>query len=267
LTCGIGLLSAGTLGNMGVGALGDRQLGYHLEDSHKEFSVALLEVIHEQYEGIIEPAAAAADPIAEYGLTSSDASRVNDRALRALERVAADDSIEGRETPLAFRAVGGAAQGLEGRLFKASGYDFEAMKAELGEEAFAERKKELQEELKAAVQAVLESNDAAAVVAFAGQSMYHSAHLAKSIMGPSEGIAGQAALKQLAWVPLIMVVFFGIMFLKDKASGGYKVVRLDSVTGKVSVKPERGDEMMEEVADKISRPLGVPKDSDSSDQS
>ena len=51
---------------------------------------------------------------------------------------------------------------------------------------------------------------------------------AGALLGPAEGYAGQRALLMIAWVPLILVVFFGGMYLRDRRRGGYKALSLDS---------------------------------------
>lgn len=217
LTAGIGLLSAGTLGNIGVGALGDRQLAHYLNEELRQPSITLLEQVSEQYAPMVEKTSETEDPLEEYGLTDGDAVRVVDLANAALADIAAaDGEIQGTATPQAFRAVGGAIFGLDDRL------------------------DEEDDRLSEQATAALESGKPAEVAAFAGESIYHASYMAKTIMGPAEGFAGQRALAQLAWVPLIMVVFFGGMFLRDRARGGYKAVRLGGSADSVD-KTESGE--------------------------
>ncbi len=220
LTCGIGLLSAGTLGNMGVGALGDRQLASFLNEERRETTVTLLETITETFPAHIQQAAQAENPVEELGYTQADAERAMNMAAEALAGIEADGEIAGTAAPQALRAVGGTVLGLGDRILVAEGHDTAVLAtAELAaaREAFGER-----------VRAAAEG-DPSDVAAFAGQSIFHAAYLSNTIMGPAEGYAGQRAIKQLAWVPLIMVVFFGLMFLSDRRKGGYKAVHLEKV--------------------------------------
>ena len=52
---------------------------------------------------------------------------------------------------------------------------------------------------------------------------------AAALLGPAEGYGGQRALLLISWVPLILFVFFGLMFLNDRRKGGYKAVHLEKV--------------------------------------
>jgi fucose permease len=208
LTCGIGLLSAGTLGNMGVGALGDRQLANYLNEERQVVTVSLLETIRDTFPAHAAAAAASENPVEELGFTEADASRAMQAAEAALANIGTDTRISGTAAPQALRATGGAVLNLGGRL-----------PADAAEGATA----------------AIAAADPAVVSAFASQSIYHAAHLSNAIMGPAEGFAGQRALKQLAWVPLIMVAFFGWMFMSDRRKGGYKAVRLETVADKVTM--------------------------------
>ncbi len=52
---------------------------------------------------------------------------------------------------------------------------------------------------------------------------------ADALLGPAEGYAGQRALLIIAWIPLILTVFFGGMYLRDRQRGGYKAISIDSL--------------------------------------
>ncbi len=218
LTCGIGLLSAGTLGNMGVGALGDRQLASYLDDERRETTIALLEVITETFPTYMEEAEAADNPLEEFGYTRGDVERAMGIAQEALAAFAADGEIAGTAAPQALRATGGTVFGLSDRIMVAEGHDTAALAAA----ELAAAREEFGERVRAVVEA-----DPETVTDFAQQSIFHAAYLANTIMGPAEGFAGQRAIKQLAWVPLLLVFFFGLMFLSDRKKGGYKAVHLE----------------------------------------
>jgi fucose permease len=220
LTCGIGLLSAGTLGNMGVGALGDRQLASYLNEERRGTTIALLDVISETFPAYAELAAAAANPVEELGFTVADVTRPMVLAQEARASIAEAGEIAGTAAPQALRAAGGAVLGLGGRIYTIEGH--------LAEGLSEGQLTVLRDQFKARVSAA-SIGDATTVAAFAGQSIAHAAYLSNTIMGPAEGYAGQRAIKQLAWVPFIMVVFFGFMFMSDRRKGGYKAVHLEKV--------------------------------------
>jgi len=227
LTCGIGLLSAGTLGNMGVGALGDRQLAGYLNDERRVVTEAVLETVRDTFPAHAARAAASENPVDEFGHTEADAQRAQSAAEGALARIAAEDKISGTASPQALRATGGTVHGLDNRLIRAEGVDPAALSGEEREQFFVD--------IKARARGVIESGDPDAARAFAGQSANHAAFISGQILGPAEGSAGQRAYRQLTWVPLIMVAFFGWMFMSDRRKGGYKAVRLETVADKVTL--------------------------------
>jgi fucose permease len=49
---------------------------------------------------------------------------------------------------------------------------------------------------------------------------------AGNLLGPAEGYAGQRALLMIAWLPLLLTAFFGVMYVNDRRKGGYKAVPL-----------------------------------------
>jgi fucose permease len=216
LTCGVGLLSAGTLGNMGVGALGDRQLASYLNEERREVTVALLETISSEFPQHAETAANEQNPVESLGFTRADVSRAAELADKALAGIRENGRIAGTAAPQALRAAGGVVLGLDERVKAGIEGDSGAAAAEAMASGQAARE-------------------------FASTGVVHAALLSNSIMGPAEGFAGQRAIKTLAWVPLIMVAFFGVMFFSDKRKGGYRAVRLEKVADKVSL-PLEGPE-------------------------
>ena len=52
---------------------------------------------------------------------------------------------------------------------------------------------------------------------------------ANELLSPAEGYAGQRALMLIAWIPLLLTLFFGGMYVNDRRKGGYKAVSLKSV--------------------------------------
>lgn len=233
LTCGIGLLSAGTLGNMGVGALGDRQLAGYLNDERQAVTVAVLETVRDTFPSHAANAAASANAIDEFGQTEADALRARDAAEGALARFTDEGKISGTSAPQALRATGGSVYGLDNRLLRAAGQD----PAQLDDDG----REQAMNAIRAEAQQAIESGNAATVGAFAGQSASHAAFISTQILAPAEGSAGQRAYRQLTWVPLIMVVFFGWMFMSDRRKGGYKAVRLETVADKVTLPFDKHD--------------------------
>lgn len=52
---------------------------------------------------------------------------------------------------------------------------------------------------------------------------------AAAVINPAEGYGGQQALRFVAPFTLILVVFFGGMYISDQRRGGYRVERLETV--------------------------------------
>jgi fucose permease len=53
---------------------------------------------------------------------------------------------------------------------------------------------------------------------------------AAAVINPAEGYGGQQALRFVAPFTLILIVFFGVMYLMDRRKGGYRVERLEVAT-------------------------------------
>ena len=53
---------------------------------------------------------------------------------------------------------------------------------------------------------------------------------AAAIINPAEGYGGQRALLFVAPFPLVLIVFFGAMYVADRRRGGYRVERLEAST-------------------------------------
>jgi len=88
---------------------------------------------------------------------------------------------------------------------------------------------------------------------------------AGEILSPAEAFGGQRALLIITPTAGVIALIFGIMYVRDRARGGYKVVRLDSTVAHSGV-PKRTDEVMDDLADKVSRPLGSPDQPGGGDQ-
>lgn len=197
LTCGIGLFSAGAIGTPGIGMLADNQLGGYLEEERKTRTQAVLESVADTFPLQIERAQAATNPIDELGFVASDLETANATARAALERIETDGTITGREAPIALRSIGAAVVRVPDEVGTAAS---ELLNAETA--------------------------DLAAIRRLASDSPAGAAALARGIIGPAEGYAGQRSLRLLSWIPLILAGFFGWMYLGDRRRGGYKVERL-----------------------------------------
>ncbi len=196
LTCGIGLLAAGAIGTPGIGAIADRQLGGYLEETQRDVSLAVLEAVQSTYPDQIASAATVEDPIAEFGFVGTDLDIALSATQQAMAVYTAEETIAGREVPMALRAVG--ASSVRGAT------------PEVAEQAAA----------------LLAAGDADGVRQLAASGAAASAMLANSILGPAEGVAGQRSLGTLALIPLILTVFFGAIYLSDRRRGGYKAETL-----------------------------------------
>lgn len=197
LTAGIGLLAAGAVGTPGIGKIADLQLGGYLEEEQRERTIALLESVSSEFPASIEMAESSTDPIADHGFVASDLETARMAADSALTAIRSEDSIAGPDTANALRAIGASVVSTpESVLVEVT---------ELYDGA---------------------SPEPAAVGDLASRSAAHSAAIAGRILGPAEGYAGQRALRSLAWVPLILAVFFGLMYFNDKRHGGYKAKSL-----------------------------------------
>jgi fucose permease len=198
LTAGIGLGAAGVIGTPGIGKIADNQLGGYLEDEQRAPTIALLETVETSYPPLIEQAEAAEDPVAEYGYLASDLQTARDAADTALKEIEANTTISGPATASALRAIG------------ASVVDKPEDVTNPANEMFANKAKP----------------GAASVTSFASQGAANSAAIANRILVPAEGYAGQRSLRLLAWVPLVLTVFFTLLYLNDKKKGGYKAQSL-----------------------------------------
>ncbi|NBB80027.1 MAG: MFS transporter [Verrucomicrobia bacterium] len=197
LTAGFGLLAAGAVGTPGIGAVADRQLGGYLEEEKRAVSLAVLEGVQMSYPERIAQAQTADDAIAEFGFVATDLETALDSVQQALDVYSRAGNIAGRETPIALRVIG--ASSVRGAT------------AELSDDALA----------------LLAAGDAEGVANLAASSAAASAFLANSILGPAEGVAGQRAIGTLAWIPLILTLFFGSIYFNDRKRGGYKPESLD----------------------------------------
>lgn len=70
---------------------------------------------------------------------------------------------------------------------------------------------------------------------------------AKAVLGPAEAYGGQRALLLISWVPLILFVVFGAMYLRDRSRGGYKAIQLT-----------KADTVIEKAAEDVSKPIPGP---------
>lgn len=50
---------------------------------------------------------------------------------------------------------------------------------------------------------------------------------AAAILGPAEAAGGQESFRTISWGAIFLVVIFGIMYMKDRRGGGYRVNRLE----------------------------------------
>jgi len=53
-----------------------------------------------------------------------------------------------------------------------------------------------------------------------------ASQLAKAILGPAENYGGKISFRHVAPLAIILAVIFGILYFRDRARGGYKVVKL-----------------------------------------
>lgn len=196
LTAGIGLLAAGAVGTPGIGAIADQQLGGYLEEQQREVSLAVLEAVNSTYPAQIAQAESVEDSIAEFGIVGNDLDNALTSTQQALAVYERDGTIAGREVPIALRSIG--ASSVRGP-----------------EPGVGDR-----------VSALLASGDAAGIRQLAASGPAASATIANRILGPAEGVAGQRSIGTLALIPLILTLFFGLMFLSDRKRGGYKAERL-----------------------------------------
>ena len=60
---------------------------------------------------------------------------------------------------------------------------------------------------------------------------------AMALLGPAEATGGQRALLLISPIALILVLVFGIMYLRDRKRGGYRVESLDVASEPMSVDP------------------------------
>lgn len=197
LTAGIGLLAAGAIGTPGIGAIADKQLSSYLEETQSEITLAVLQAVEASYPAQIEQAKAAADPIEQYGFVATDLEMALAGTKAALAAYQENGDLTARETPLALRAI-----------------SHSALRTP---EGAAEKTAEL---------LGAEAPDAAAIAALATSGAGASAKLAGAILGPAEGFAGQRSLGMLSWVPLILTLFFGSIYLSDRRRGGYQAEQL-----------------------------------------
>ena len=193
LTAGTGLLAAGAIGTPGIGAIADDQLGSHLEETRSGATLAVLQAVEASYPPQIEQAKASDDPISEYGYVATDLEMALASTRAALGQFEETGDLTSRETPLALRAISDSAVRIP------AGFEDKAGQL-LGAEV----------------------SDAGAIRDLAASSAGASARFAGSILGPAEGFAGQRSLGMLSWVPLILTIFFGGIYLRDRSRGGYK---------------------------------------------
>jgi fucose permease len=194
LTCGVGLGAAGFIGQPTIGAIGDAELAGYLNTHNRASTVALLEAVDETFPGHVQRAEqASAEQLTELGYRAPDLKAAIDQTEAALTHYQETGAINSNATPQALRAIKNAA---------GSSGDPSTVLGNNGE------------------------STAAQVSGFVGQGPGHAAALAGGILGPAGGYAGQKALLWISWTPLLLVVCFGAMYLKDKAQGGYKAERL-----------------------------------------
>lgn len=223
LTCGVGLGAAGFIGMPGIGIIVDKQLTHHLSEEREVATMALMEAVAESYPAYRELAAAAEDSVTELGYVDADIGiALNHAELTLASYEAAGGDIVDREAALALRAIANSAGGAD--------------------EAARDRGAALLE---------AEAPDAAAIKEFAAGSAAQASLIAGSILNAAEGVAGQRGLSRLAWLPLILTTFFGLMYLNDRRKGGYKAIRL-----------ERTEKPLDKVADDVGKPMPSPGGND-----
>jgi len=198
LTCGIGLASAGLVGTPGIGAIADRQLSVYLNEEKRVETVTLIKSVTETFPGYLAQADTVEDPFAEFGYVGRDIETALIFSQTALESyIAEGENIVGRDSPQALRAISGAAVSPSREVAEQSR---NLLAGESGEEE---------------------------IVTFVSEGAGHAKVLASDILGPAEGFAGQRSLRLLAWVPLLLTVFFGLLYINDLRRGGYRAVRLE----------------------------------------
>jgi hypothetical protein len=63
---------------------------------------------------------------------------------------------------------------------------------------------------------------------------------AAAVINPAEGYGGQQALRFVAPFTLILIAFFGAMYVSDRRKGGYRVERLEMMAGAPGAPPGGG---------------------------
>ena len=198
LICGFGLGSAGLIGTQGIGIVADNQLSEYLNEERSAPTLALLESVNNTFPLYQSQAAAVADPISEFGYVDSDIGTALKYSIGAKKDFDQQGGkIAGAATPQALRAISGAVLHLDPKI----------------------------QEQGAALLGV-NPMDPKAIQEFTASGAAQSAVIAGGILGPAEGFGGQRAFIRLAWIPLVLTVFFGAMYFNDKRKGGYKAVRL-----------------------------------------
>lgn len=206
LTCGVGLGAAGFLGQPGIGMIADTELAGYLNREKPERTVAVLRAVDNEFPAFADEAEqASAQELSNLGYRAAglrDALGETRKALESYEKH--EGKIADSSVPQALRAIKGAAVSTDpdkdpGDQAK------QLLNPEEGEPASPEKI----------------GNEAA-------KSPVMASALAAKIIGPAEGYGGQQALLWISWTPLILVVCFGAMYLRDKAQGGYQAGRLTS---------------------------------------
>jgi fucose permease len=196
LTCGVGLLAAGQVGQPTIGKIGDYELAGYLDANSQKETVALLQSVQETFPQYAEQAEqASSEELADLGYRAPDIQAAKGAADDALEHYNDENDLATNATAQALRAIKNAAGTTDG----------EQAKELVGNNATGSQSE---------------------ISEFASEGPGHAAALAGGILGPAGGYAGQKALLWISWVPLILVVCFGAMYLRDKARGGYKAERL-----------------------------------------
>lgn len=198
LTAGIGLLAAGAIGTPGIGVIADEELGSYIDENRNEVTLAVLKSVDSSYPGFIEQAKESDNPINDFGYVATDMETALNAARAALAKYNENQSLAALETPNALRSIAASVLNPSAEI---SGKAAEMLSAE--------------------------NMDMAQLGGFAQSDAAASAKLAGGILGPAEGVAGQRALGKLAWIPLIITVFFGLMALSDRRRGGYKAQELE----------------------------------------
>ena len=159
--------------------------------------MALLETVETTYPPYVETAnKVSKEKLTELGYRAPDLQAAREQAQEVLARYEETESIASNATPQALRAIAKAA---------AAG--------DAGD----------------AVSDVLDGDGppgSSEIRDFAEEGPGYAAALAGGILGPANGYAGQRALLWISWVPLILVVAFGAMYISDRRKGGYKAERL-----------------------------------------